>query len=93
MATPCPHPSKPLFKFDHSVNPTEKNYILLMCNFGGDLHLALHAQNRLPLSYGSKFKPALMLDSIFKFYPSWQKMKTVLSEGSVWPFSTLNNSK
>jgi hypothetical protein len=30
MATPCPHPSKPLFKFDLSVEAANKNYILLM---------------------------------------------------------------
>jgi hypothetical protein len=45
MALPCPNPSKPQFEFDLSVKAAEKNYILLMQKFGGDLHRALHAQN------------------------------------------------
>jgi hypothetical protein len=93
MATPCPHLLKPLFKFNLSVKAAEKNFILLKHKFGGNLHLALHAQNGLPLSYGVKFKLALMLESIFKFHPSWQKIKTVLTKGSEWPLSTLDNSK
>jgi hypothetical protein len=92
MATSCPHPSKPLFEFDLQVKAIEKNFILLTCKFRGDRHLALHAQNGSPLSYGFKFKPASMIKSIIKFHLSWQKMKTVLSKGSVWPLSTLNNS-
>jgi hypothetical protein len=93
MATPCPHLSKPLFKFDLSVEVAEKNFILLRHIFGGNLHLAPHAQNGLPLSYGSKFKLALMIESIFKFHPSWQKMKTVLTKGSECPLSTLDDSE
>jgi hypothetical protein len=91
MAAPCPLLLKPLFKFDLSVEAAEKNFILLKHKFGGNLHLALHAQNGLLLSYGSKFKPALMLK--FKFHPSWQKMKTVLNKGSEWPLLTLDNSR
>jgi hypothetical protein len=93
MATPCPHPLKPLFKFDLSVEAAEKNFILLTHKFGEDLHLTLHNQNGLPLSYGSKFKPASMLESIFRVHPSRQKMKTVPSKGLAWPLLTLDNSK
>jgi hypothetical protein len=75
MATPCPHPSKPLFEFDLPVKAAEKNFILLMRKFGGDLHLTLHTQNGSRLSHGSKFKLALMLKSIFRSHPNWQKMK------------------
>ncbi len=57
-ATPCPHLSKPLFKFGLSVKAAEMNFILLTHKFGRILHLALHTQNGLPLLYGSKFKPA-----------------------------------
>ncbi len=34
-----------------------------------------------------------MLESIFKIHLSWQKMKTVQTEGSEWPLMKLNNSK
>jgi hypothetical protein len=66
MATTCPHPLKPPFEFDLSVEAAEKNFISLTRKFGGDLHLTLHAQDGLPLSYGSEFKPALTLKSIFR---------------------------
>ncbi len=59
MATPCQHSSKPIFKFDLSVKAAKKNFIILPCKFGGNLHKALHAQHELPLSYGSKFKTNL----------------------------------
>jgi hypothetical protein len=82
MATPCQYPSKPIFEFDLSVKAAEKNFIILTCKFGGNLHKTLHAQHGLPLSYGSEFKPILILELIFGFHPSWTKMKTVLTYGS-----------
>jgi len=66
MATPCYHPSKPLFEFDTSVEAAEKNYMILMHKFGGDLHKDLHAQQGLQLQYGSEFKPVLILAQIFE---------------------------
>jgi hypothetical protein len=91
MATPCCHPSKPIFKFDLSVEAAEKNYIILMRKFEGDLHKALHAQQGSPLQYGSKFKPVSTLAPIFSNHPSWGKMKTVLLDGLVWPLLPLDN--
>jgi hypothetical protein len=55
----------------------EKNFIILTCKFGGNK--ALHAQHGLPLSYGSKFKPILILEPIFGFHSSWTKMKMVIT--------------
>jgi hypothetical protein len=91
MATPCRHPSKLIFKFNLSVKAAEKNYIILMRKFEGDLHKALHAQQGSPLQYGSEFKPVSTLAPIFSNCPSWEKMRTVLSDGSMWPLSPLNN--
>ena len=70
MALPCPNPSKPQFEFDLSVKATEKNYILLMQKFGGDLHRALHAQKNLLLSNGSEFKPVSVLEPLFSLHPN-----------------------
>jgi hypothetical protein len=75
MATPCPHPSKPLFEFDLTVNARERNYALLMHHFEGDLHKALHAQRESPFNCGSEFKPILTFEPIFKDHPSLPKMK------------------
>jgi hypothetical protein len=92
MALPCPNPSKPQFKFDLSVNAAEKNYILLMQKFGGDLHRALHAQKNSPLSYGSEFKPVSALEPVFSRHPNWPRMKIILLEGSTWPLLPLGKS-
>ena len=92
MALPCPNPSKPQFKFDLSVKAAEKNYILLIRKFGGDLHRALHAQKNLPLSYGSEFKPVSALEPIFSRHPNWPIMKIILLDGSTWPLSPLDES-
>ena len=91
MATPCRHPSKPIFEFDMSVKAAEKNFIILMRKFGGDLHEALHAQQGTPLQYGSEFKPVSILAPIFSLHPSWEKMKTVLSNRSSWPLAPLDD--
>ena len=70
MATPCCHPSKPLFEFDMSVEAAEKNYMILVHKFGEDLHEALHAQQGSPLQYGSKFMLVSTLAQIFSNHPS-----------------------
>jgi hypothetical protein len=70
MATPCRHPLKPIFKFDLSIEAAKKNYIILMRKFKGDLHKELHAQQGLPLQYGSKFKLVSTLAPIFSNHPS-----------------------
>jgi hypothetical protein len=90
MATPCCHPSKPLFEFDMSVEAAKKNYMILMHKFGGDLHQALHAQQGSPLQYGSEFKPVSILAPIFENHLTWDKMMTLLTEGSMWPLSPID---
>jgi len=90
MATPCYHPSKPLFEFDMSVEAAEKNYMILMHKFGGDLHEAIRAQQRSPLQYGSEFKPVSILAPIVENHPTWNKMTTLLTEGSTWPLSPID---
>jgi hypothetical protein len=64
MGDPKPTPLETLiFEFDLSVEAAEKNHILLMQKFGGDLHSALHTQNKSPLSYGSEFKATSTLNT------------------------------
>jgi hypothetical protein len=91
MATPCRHPSKPIFEFDLSIEAAKKNYITLMRKFGGDLHKALHAQQGSPLQYDSEFKPESTLALIFSNQPNWEKMRIVLLNGSTWPLSPLGD--
>jgi hypothetical protein len=90
MATSCPPPTKPFFKFDPAINAASKNYILLKHTFGGDLQRALDTQPNLPLQYGSKFRTIETLESIFEHHPSWNRMKTVFTFGSSWPLAPLD---
>ncbi len=73
-----------------SVEAVEKNYMILMHKFGGDLHKALHTQNGLPLQYGSKLKPVSILAPIFENHPTWDKMMTLLTERLTWPLSLID---
>ena len=73
-----------------SVEAAEKNYMILMHKFGGDLHEALRAQQGSPLQYGSEFKPVSILAPIFENHPTWNKIKNLLTEGSTWPLSPIN---
>jgi hypothetical protein len=82
---------KPIFEFALSVEAAETNYIILMHKFEGDLHKALHAQQGSPLQNGSKFKPVSTLAPIFSNHPSWEKMRTVLSDRLTWPLLPLND--
>ena len=51
IATPCQHPSKPIFDFDLSVKAADKNLIILIRKFGRrDLHKALDAFKTLLLA-------------------------------------------
>ncbi len=69
-------PLETTIRFDMSVEAAEKNYMILMHKFGGDLHEALRAQQGSPLQYGSKFKPVSILALIFENHPTWNKMTT-----------------
>jgi hypothetical protein len=82
MATPCQPPTKPIFKFDLSIEAASKNYILLKHTFGGDLQRALNAQPNSPLQYGSKFRQIETLKSILENHPSWNRMRSALTFGS-----------
>ncbi len=88
-ATPCRHPSKPLFVFEFSLEAANKNFILLKHKFGGDLSEALLAQSDSPLGYGSEFKPIKTLEPIFENHPSWSRMKKILTHRK-WPLQPLN---
>jgi hypothetical protein len=61
MATPCQHPIKLLFVFDPSIKAAQKDFIILMHKFRGDLSKALEAQQASPLGYGLGFKPIEIL--------------------------------
>ncbi len=93
MATPCQHPTKPLFVFDLWIEAAHTKIIILMHKGWGDLIKAIEAQQTSPLGYGLEFKPVETLVPLFKHHPSWNKMKAVLSHGSVWPLASLSKDE
>ncbi len=64
-----------------------------MHKFGGDLSKALEAQQTSPLGYRLEFKPIETLTPLFKCHSLWNKMKAVLSHGSVWPLAPLRKDE
>jgi hypothetical protein len=89
-ALPCRQPSRPLFAFEFSLEAANKNFILLMRKFGGDLSKAILAQSDSHLGYESEFKPIDTLELIFRNHPSWNRMKQILTHRSNWPLQPLN---
>jgi hypothetical protein len=80
MKIPCRHPSKPIFKFDLSVQAAKKNFLILTSKFGGGLQKAIDAQQGSPLWYGSEFKPVHIL-------ASWPQSSVDILNGKRWkPF-------
>jgi hypothetical protein len=92
MALPSQATLKPLFEFNLSSKAAQKSYFLLKHKFGGNITIALLAQQDSPLGYESEFKPVQTLKQIFGRHPSWEQMKSVLSLGLQWPLAPLDES-
>ena len=81
IAFECPEPEKPEFFFEMTRIAAFKNYRVLL-NHGKSLEHALKAQKGSPLGYGSEFKPASVLESVFGKHPVYEKMQSILENGS-----------
>ena len=79
---------KPEFEFELTPEAALKNFLILK-KYGLSLEAALDAQRGTPLEYGSEFRTIDELKPIFSRHPYWEKMKTLLSEGSDFPLKPL----
>ena len=81
------------FVFDLSMAAAEKNADLLLNKYGGKLADAIDANKHSILGYGSEFRPVEVLTKIYKNHPVWDRMKSILSNGSDWPLETIDESQ
>ena len=89
-STACPKPERPEFLFEMTKEAAQKNFEIL-CKYGCDLGTAIMAQNKSPIGYGSEFRPISSLEKVFSQHPCWNRMKSIMNEGSKWPMEPLAN--
>ena len=82
-------PTKPEFAFDMSMEAAERNYLLLK-KYDCSLAVALQAQGDSPLSMGSEFRPLDVLQAIYGRHPIWERMVSLLKNGSTWPLDPID---
>ena len=63
----------------------------VLSKYGKDLGRALEAQKLSPLGYGSEFRATSSLKLVFGSHPNWNRMKTILENGSDWPMEELDS--
>jgi len=83
-------PSPPEFVFEMTPEAAEKNYLLLMKKYKGSLALALENHRESTMGYGSEFRHLSTLSRIFKRHPNWDRMTTILTNGSDWPLAQID---
>ena len=82
-------PTKPEFAFNMSMEAAERNYLLLK-KYDGSLEAAIRAQGDSPLSMGSEFRPPEVLQAIYGGHPIWERMVSLLKNGSTWPLDPID---
>ena len=80
-ASPCPTPTKPLFRFEMTREAAEHNWTILE-SFDLDLSRAIDAQRDSPVGYGSEFRHPDVLDKLLFKHPRWDQFKQILLNGS-----------
>ena len=77
------------FAFDMSMEAAERNYLLLK-KYDGSLAAAIRAQGDSPLSMGSEFRPIDVLQAIYDRHLIWERMVSLLKNGSTWPLDPID---
>jgi hypothetical protein len=59
-----------------------------------DFHMnhAIASQPGSPVSFGSEFRPACLLEPVFKHHPLWSKVKSVIYQGAVFPLTSIEKA-
>ncbi len=63
---------------------------MILKKYNFNLAKAIEAQKSLPVGYGSEFWPPQTLKKIFMNHPLWNRMESLLIEGSKWPLTELS---
>lgn len=78
-------PEKPPFEFDTGDEAMRKNLELLR-EFDYDLDAISKHYANSTIGYGMEFRPVPDLEKIYRKHPSWNKMKTYMTEGVSFHF-------
>ena len=70
----------------------EKNYLMLMQKYNGNLAALLEAQCKSMVGYGSEFRHVNTLSKIYERHPNWNRMSKILNYGSEWPLDPLGKA-
>jgi hypothetical protein len=91
LATPLPRIRVPKFQFVMSHAAASANLAFLRRH---DFHMnhAIAAQPGSPVSFGSEFRPACLLEPVFQCHPLWPKVKSILHEGAVFPLDPIDKA-
>ena len=82
----------PEFDFQMTTEAAEKNFLVLS-KYGLDLAKAIEAQQSSPIGYGSEFRPPNILKLVFGKHPNWNRVSSILENGSDWPLEALNSQE
>jgi hypothetical protein len=89
IATKLLAPSVPDFEFSLTREAALKNFCILL-RHQGDLGKAIQHQHTSPVGYGSEFRPVKILEPLLRLHPYWPKVKSLLTQGSIWPLHEIS---
>ncbi|KAL3757612.1 hypothetical protein ACHAWU_004714 [Discostella pseudostelligera] len=86
-----PPPAKPEFQFEMTREAALRNFCVIQKY--GDIEKAIEGQRHSPVGYGSEFRAIDILTPLLKHHPYWEKFKSLLSRGSDWPLTDIDDDK
>ena len=83
-------PSAPPFSFESSPESAAYNEDLFM-QYGGDLDKLIKSHPDTTISYGSEFRKTEVLEPLLRRHPNWDRLRSILKNGSSWPITSIMN--
>ena len=83
ISTKCKKMNKTNFRFDFSKEAATHNWNTL--SQYQNLGEAIEDNNSSQLSYGSEFREVSVLEPLFQNHPLWNRLKSQLTEGIIYP--------
>mmetsp|Transcript_8977 Transcript_8977/g.25218 ORF Transcript_8977/g.25218 Transcript_8977/m.25218 type:complete len:170 (+) Transcript_8977:1102-1611(+) len=90
---PIPSPASPLFQFELTDEAANHNWTILKDTFGRSMSRAIAGQANTPLSMGSEFRPACVLEPLLGQHPLWYRIRSLLTVGSIWALDPIDNTE
>ena len=85
-----PPPNQPLFSFEPTTKAAKHNQSIIQKY--GSVDNAIRAQNKSICSYGSEFRPTVILQYLMRRHPLWKKIKLILDNGTEFPLRPIKET-